>query len=458
MELTSTRQQLSEQRARLALSALGTVTEDRSGATTATTFTDFDYDVAILGLGYVGLPTALAYRAAGHRIAGIDVSEQRVAAIRRGDVDLIPSDRVLLESHRDSDGLLLTTDLSALRRAAAVIICVPTPVSDDLSPQLSILHSACMTAVTNAVTGQLIVLTSTTYVGCTEELVVQPLRDRGMNPGEDVHVVFSPERIDPGNVQFGHEAVPRVIGGVSPACAARAVDLLGSAVEQTHVVSSPGHAEMTKLLENTFRAVNIALANEFADICRELDLDVSAVIDAAATKPYGFMKFTPGPGVGGHCIPCDPHYLLWQLRRQRVAAPMITQAMHEISHRPGRVVDRAKDLLAENGIPLSGARVLVVGVAYKPNVADARESPAIEILQRFWSAGALSRYYDPLFPSVTLPDGHTLTSVPNPGANEPDIVVLHTLHRDIDLSWITPKTPVLDTTYGATDIAHRSVL
>jgi nucleotide sugar dehydrogenase len=298
-------------------------------------------------------------------------------------------------------------------------------------------------------------LTSTTYVGCTDDLLVKPLTEMGYAVGNDVFVAFSAERIDPGNAAFGHDEVPRVVGGATPQCEEEATRLLLRYVATVHRVRSLAAAEMTKLLENTFRAVNIALANEFADICTSLDLDVADVIDAASTKPYGFMPFYPGPGVGGHCIPCDPHYLLWQLKASRVSAPMITQAMTEISARPHRVVDRVQSVLSDAGRGMAGARVLVVGIAYKADVEDLRESPALEILEELLHRGARTGYYDGHFESVALPDGSTLAGIADPAAFDADVVILHTRHRDTDLSWLDDSQIVLDTTYRGVDVPNR---
>lgn len=417
----------------------------------------FEFDVAIVGLGYVGLPTALAYHHSGTSVLGLDVSAARLETIRSRGADLLDDDRVRLETAFLSDDFVLTDDPSMLARAASVIVCVPTPVDQYLTPDLTILRSAAAMVVEHAAPGQLLMLTSTTYVGCTDDLLVRPLADRGMLPGRDVFVAFSPERIDPGNATVSHEDVPRVLGAATPQCADVADELLAR-YARVHRVPSLAAAEMTKLLENTFRAVNIALANEFADICRTMDIDVADVVDAAATKPYGFMAFMPGPGVGGHCIPCDPHYLLWQLKAKRQNAPMITQAMTEIASRPHRVVDRTRDVLSDLGQGLRGSRVLVVGVAYKRDVADLRESPALEIIEELQHAGAEVGYADHRFPSLRLPDGTVLDDVTDEGAFGADIVLLHTRHTDADLSWITSEQTVIDTTYRGTDIVDRVVL
>jgi len=421
------------------------------------TETDFEFDVAIVGLGYVGLPTALAYHAAGSRVLGIDVSTSRLDHIRAGAVDLIARDHARLDEALDQDGFEITSDASQIARAEAVIVCVPTPVDRYLVPDLTMLRSACEAVVEHAVPGQLLMLTSTTFVGCTAEMLLNPVTRRGMVPGRDIFVAFSAERIDPGQETIVQEAVPRVVGGATDACVDRAAAVLGAYAPDVHRVTSLGTAEMTKLLENTFRAVNIALINEFADICRTLDLDVTDVIAAASTKPYGYMPFTPGAGVGGHCIPCDPHYLLWQLRKERVEAPMISEAMQQIANRPTQVVQRIRALLSDRGRSLAGARILVVGVAYKPDVADLRESPALEIMQRLRGFGASIGYVDPHVPRLVL-DGQEMEPVKDPATFAPTLVLLHTSHRDASLDWLRPDQLVLDATYRGTGIANRVAL
>nr|WP_231715267.1 nucleotide sugar dehydrogenase [Arthrobacter gengyunqii] len=407
---------------------------------------DFEFDVAVVGMGYVGLPTSLAFREAGYRVLGLDVSERRLQTIRDRRADLLEGDRVRLDRALGDPGFELTSDPQRLSSAAAVVVAVPTPVDNYLVPDLSILRSACATVVDHAVPGQLLVLTSTTYVGSTRDLLVVPLAARGLDAGTHLHVAFSPERINPGVDDFSQEEVPRVVGGITAACGLRAEVLLNKYVPAVHVVPTAEAAEMTKLLENTFRAVNIALANEFADICGALGIPVMDVIDAADTKPFGFMRFTPGPGVGGHCIPCDPHYLLWQLRSDRMSAPVIEQAMQGIAARPRRVVDRSRKILSDRKRGLEGARVLVAGVAYKPNVEDVRESPALEILAGLIKEGAEVGYIDPLIKRIDS-KGIVLESVTDPAAFGADLVIMHTSHTDFDLSWLTSVPAVLDTTY-----------
>jgi UDP-N-acetyl-D-glucosamine dehydrogenase len=415
-------------------------------------------DVAVLGLGYVGLPTALGLSAAGSSVIGIDASKERLTAIQDARVDLLPSDLERLRAALGQAEFRLTADPSALCTARAVLICVPTPVDAHLTPDLHPLARACATVVEHAVRGQTIVLTSTTYVGTTRDLLVGPLTARGLTVGEDVFVAFSPERIDPGNAAHPQQSVPRVVGGATRACRRRAADLLGRVADVVHAVSSPEAAEMTKLYENTFRAVNIALANELADVSHALDLEVMEVIGAASTKPYGFMPFYPGPGVGGHCIPCDPHYLLWQLRAKRLTSPLVERAMTSIAERPAQVVNRIREVLSDAGRGLRGTRVLVVGVAYKPGVEDLRESSALEILDALRGHGTVVGYHDAFVPSIRLGDGAVLESVADPGGQKWDLVVLHTLHPGVDHGWIGGYANVLDASYRLDVIPHRAVL
>ncbi|WP_432958324.1 nucleotide sugar dehydrogenase [Micromonospora haikouensis] len=415
---------------------------------------------AVVGLGYVGLPTSLALVGSGARVIGVDIDPARLDDIRADRADLLDVDRERLrDTLRATDpALRLTTSIAEIADADTVLICVPTPVDRHLDPDLTALRAACAAVVAHARAGQTIVLTSTSYVGTTRDLLVEPLAARGLRVGREVWVAFAPERVDPGNDGHRQELTPRVVGGVTPDCTARAATALARITPRVHRLGSPEAAEMTKLLENTFRAVNIALANEFADVCRDLHLDVTEVIDGAATKPYGFMAFQPGPGVGGHCIPCDPHYLLWQLRGHRREAPLIETAMRGISARPRRVVERVRDLLAGSGRTLLGARVLLVGVTYKPGVADVRESPALEIIGELVRAGADVGFVDDLVASVRTPDGATLHRLTDHTDREWDLVVVHTAQADLDEAWLRGQPMVLDATYRMTGLPRREVV
>ena len=407
--------------------------------------------VAILGLGYVGLPTGLAATAAGLPVIGIDTSRVRLRRIRAGTVDLLERDHERLRDALDQGSLRMTDNARALRLADVVLICVPTPVHEDHSPDLRALRGACATAVAHARAGQTLILTSTSYVGTTADLLTAPLAERGLTVGEDVHVAFSPERIDPGNTSTMQEDTPRVVGGATDACTERAAAFLERLTSRVHRVTSMEAAELTKLYENTFRAVNIAFAYEMADAAAHYGLDPIEITEAAATKPYGFMAFYPGPGVGGHCIPCDPHYLLDPLQTAGRAAPIIRQAMGAIADRPRRVVRRAVELLGEP----RGKRVLMVGVAYKPGVQDVRESPSLDILAALEEAGCTVGYHDPLIGTLTLGD-RLLHGEPSPRGGDWDLAIVGTVHAGSDYAFLDDCPLLLDGTYrvGAGDRRH----
>jgi len=391
-------------------------------------------------------------------VVGVDISRSRLEAIGCGAVDLVEADRRRLDRALASDGFGLTSDSSCLSSVDAVIVCVPTPLDRHLTPDLDALQSACRAVVENASPGQTIILTSTSFAGSTRELLIEPLRERGFSIGSDLFVAFSPERIDPGVPDHTQQATPRVVGGATAACTARATDLLSHLTDHVHTVSSPEVAELTKLYENTFRAVSLALANEFAEICSTLALDPIEVTLAAATKPYGFLVTFPGPGVGGHCIPADPHYLLWQLRKVRHTAPVTEHAMAAIARRPKVVVERAIDVLSAAGRGIRAARVLVVGVTYKPGVQDLRESSALEILDELHRRGARIAYHDPLIPQITLPDGQQLHNITDPHHHNWDLVLLHTLHPDQNYDWATNCPHILDGTYRFNSAPHRTLV
>jgi UDP-N-acetyl-D-glucosamine dehydrogenase len=416
------------------------------------------WSAAIVGLGYVGLPTALALHGRCPRIIGMDVSEGRLATIAARQADLAETDRPRLEAALADGSLELTSKAAAVTEADAVIICVPTPVDDDHQPDLAALRRACATVVEQARPGQTIILTSTTYVGTTRELLTEPLAARGLRAGTDVFVAFSPERIDPGNPDHLQRETPRVVGGATSECARRAAWVISQLTDVVYLVSSADAAEATKLYENIFRAVSLALANEFADACGTLGLDPIEVTLAAGTKPYGFLGAFPGPGVGGHCIPCDPYYLLWQLGGQNRPAPLIEQAMRSIAQRPGRVADRAAELLAGAGVDLAGAKVIVVGAAYKAGVQDLRESPALPLMASLARRGAQVSYHDPLVPVVRLDEEQTLASVAAPDGRDYDIAIVHTLHPGVNYSWVADCPQVLDGTYQFDDAPHRAVV
>lgn len=404
--------------------------------------------IAVVGLGYVGLPTALALRRAGRAVLGIDISERRLAEVRKRLCDLTTADQERLsDALADDECFQITSDCSRLSEAEAVLICVPTPIDAHHVPDLRALRSACETVCRYARRGQTIILTSTSYVGTTRDLLISPLGERGFAIGRDICIACSPERIDPANSAYPQEVVPRVVGATSPRCARSAGEIVAAVAPAVHVVSSPEAAEMTKLYENVFRAVNVALANEMAEAAHVLQLSAAEIVDAAATKPYGFMPFQPGPGVGGHCIPCDPHYLLWQLRAQHQSMPLLERAMTGIAERPTHVADRAAEVISrESGRGLCGARILLLGVAYKPGVADVRESSALALIELLHDRGAQVEYLDPLVPVIER-GGETLISVAKPDPCAYDLIIAHTLQPGVDYGFLDGAWPILDCTY-----------
>jgi UDP-N-acetyl-D-glucosamine dehydrogenase len=385
-------------------------------------------DVAIVGAGYVGVPLAEVFAEAGKRVVLVDVNEQRAAMLNRGEsyIEDVPSER--LKRLVDQRGLEATTDYDVLREAEAILIALPTPLSKQREPDLSILIGAASEIAKRLEKGQLVVLESTTYPGTTREL--RPILERsGLEAGKDFHLAFSPERVDPGRQDWTTRNVPKVVGGLTEACTARAAELYGSAIESVHPVSSPEAAELSKLLENIFRSVNIALVNELAQLCDRMSIDVWEVVEAAATKPFGFMSFHPGPGLGGHCIPIDPFYLTWKAREYDFYTEFIELAGKVNENMPyfcRSLISQALNHGAEKS--LKGSQVLVLGVAYKADIGDMRESPAVKIIRLLQNAGSQVAYHDPHVPELP---GLGLASVGlDPGAY--DCVVIVTAHSSID--------------------------
>jgi len=358
--------------------------------------------LGVAGLGYVGLPLAMEFARAGIRVIGIDPDARKVNGINAGQsyIPDVPSE-TLAELVRQGC-LSASTDYAALRDCDAVSICVPTPLNKTRDPDMSYVIDAANQVVTHCQADFLIVLESTTYPGTTEEILLPKLEAAGWQVGQNVFLAFSPERIDPGNTRYGVRNTPKVVGGATPACSEMATALYRLAVDQVVPVSSLRTAELVKLLENTFRAVNIGLVNEMALMCDKLNVDVWEVIEAAATKPYGYMKFTPGPGIGGHCIPIDPLYLSWKLKALNYTARFIELADSINSRMPEHVVALVADGLNDDGRALNGARVLVLGVAYKKDINDLRESPALDIITELAARKARVTYHDPWVPNIAI--------------------------------------------------------
>ena len=356
--------------------------------------------VGIIGLGYVGLPLAVEFASAGLETTGVDLSEEKVAQVNAGEsyIPDVPSakGRELVEAGK----LGATTDAAALGEVDCICISVPTPLSKTKDPDISYIVAACDMIVEHFRSGVLIVLESTTYPGTTEEVILSRLAAGGALVGKDFFLAFSPERVAPGNAVWKTRNTPKVIGGVTPRCTEVATALYRWAIDTPVPVSSPAAAEMVKILENTFRSVNIGLVNEIALICDRLDLNVWEIIEAAATKPFGFMKFTPGPGLGGHCIPIDPLYLSWKMRGLNYEARFVDLADKVNAEMPHHVVVKVMDGLNDDGKPLMGARVLVLGVAYKNDIEDVRESPALLIIEQLRETAADVVYHDPHIPDL----------------------------------------------------------
>ncbi len=400
--------------------------------------------IAVIGMGYVGLPLAVAFAEAGFRVTGIDIDANKVAALKAGDsyVEDIPSPRLRalvgkrLDATTDFDGALALADVA--------IICVPTPLNKTRDPDIRALIAASEAVARTLHRGMLISLESTTYPGTTDELLRPMFEAGGLVAGEDFFLVFSPERIDPGRKDYTVETTPKIVGGVTAACCDAGVALYREAIRSVVRVSSSQAAEMSKLLENTFRAVNIALVNEVALMCDKLGVDVWEVIDAAATKPYGFMKFTPGPGVGGHCIPLDPHYLSWKMRTLNYTARFIQLAGEINSAMPQYWVGKVQDALNDQRKPVRDSLVLVLGVAYKKDIEDVRESPALDILELLRQRGARVAYHDPHVPRLSH-DGLELRSEPDLDAAlaAADCVLIVTDHSSYDWAQVAARAGTL---------------
>ena len=407
--------------------------------------------VGVIGLGYVGLPLAITFAEAGFHVTGIDVDQQKVDQANRGESYIPDIASKTLQSLIDTKLLHFTTDFAALDDIDAISICVPAPLRKTRDPDISYIVSATREVQAHLHAGQLIILESTTYPGTTDEVVLPALESSGLKVGTDFFLAFSPERIDPGNPDFGTYNVPKIVGGITNECTALAQAFYGSAIEKIVPVSSTRVAEMAKLLENTFRAVNIGLVNEIAIICDKLGINVWEVIDAAATKPFGFMPFFPGPGLGGHCIPVDPHYLSWKLKTLDYTARFIELAAEINSSMPHYVVNKISDALNDQRRCFNGATILVLGVAYKRNVSDVRESPALDIIQELIERKSVVLYNDEYVPSLKLRDRVLHSQALSSGLLQAaDCVVIVTDHGYYDIPWIIHEVRCLVDTRNMT--------
>ncbi|MBW3625030.1 MAG: nucleotide sugar dehydrogenase [Armatimonadetes bacterium] len=422
-------------------------TETRHSERLRTLLNNRTAKVAVLGMGYVGLPMAVEFTRAGLHVIGIDVDPERCASLAQGRSYISDLSDEELKFALQEGRFVPTTDLKTLAEADALLICVPTPLRKSKDPDLT-----AILAATNAVKeylrpGQLIVLESTTYPGTTEEILLPILSETGLEVGKDFFLAFSPERVDPGNPNFSVKNITKLVGGVTPTCTQLAETLYRQLVEKVVPVSNPRVAEAAKLLENTFRSVNIGLANEMSIICRHLNVDVWEVINAAATKPFGFMAHYPGPGIGGHCIPLDPHYLSWKARLSGYEPRFISLASDINGSMPHHVLDLVTDALNDHSRSVRGSRILVMGVAYKPGVGDCRESPALEILEMLHERGASLSYSDPYVPSVAVGDLLLQHKELSPeGVRSMDVVLVLTNHPGFDYEMIVKEANlVIDT-------------
>jgi UDP-N-acetyl-D-glucosamine dehydrogenase len=411
------------------------------------------WDAAVVGAGYVGVPLAHTLAQAGRSVLLIDVAPELVAALNKGESHIsdVPSGE--FTRHVREGRIRATIDYDELRNADAILIALPTPLSKQREPDLSIVSSATQQVAARLRPGHLVVLESTTYPRTTREVILPILERSGLKAGEDFYLAFSPERVDPGNETWTTKNVPKVVGGITPACTERAAQFYEGAVDSVHRVSTPEAAELTKLLENIFRGVNIALVNELAQLCERMGIDVWEVIEAAATKPFGFMSFQPGPGLGGHCIPIDPFYLTWKAREYGFYTEFIELAGKVNENMPyycRSLVSQALNHGRQRS--LSGSKVLVLGVAYKADIADTRESPAVKLIELLRNAGAEISYHDPFVPEL---DELGLRSVDlDPTAH--DCVVIVTAHSQIDYADLVEKAHVVVDLRNATGAEGRA--
>jgi len=421
-------------------------------------------EICVIGLGYVGLPLAVAFVDAGFSVTGLDVAEDRVAAINRGEsyIGDIANEPLAAQVHAGQ--LRATVDYDVLDGMDIIFICVQTPFHATKDPDLSYVISCSRGISERLRPQQMVILQSTTYPGTTEEVVLPILESSGLRGGLDFHLAFSPERIDPGNREWTVSNTPKVVGGLTPACTALAEALLTHLTPKVHVVSTTRAAEMTKLLENTFRSVNIALVNELAQLCERMGMDIWEVIEAASSKPFGFMPFRPGPGVGGHCIPVDPRYLSWKAREYDFHTKFIELAAEVNEEMPFHIVQLVSKGLNFQAKPLRGSRVLILGVAFKPDIDDARNSPAEPIIEQLMQGGAEVRYHDPYVPrfavgeSTLLRQRHEMQSVALTKENihTSDVVVIVAGHTDIDYDWVVQHAKLVIDPVNATAGAASS--
>jgi len=398
--------------------------------------------VGIVGLGYVGLPLAVEFAKAGFSVTGIDISEEKTRRVNAGESYVGDISNATLAPLVESGKLRATSDFSAVLELDTINICVPTPLRKTKDPDMSFIVSSCQEIARHFHAGTLVILESTTYPGTTEELVLPMLTKGGLQVGRDFFLCFSPERVDPGNPRYQTVNIPKVVGGCTEACTQIGSLFYSQALQTVVPVSSTQVAEMVKLLENTFRMINIGLVNEMAMMCDRIGINVWEVIDAAATKPFGFMPFYPGPGLGGHCIPIDPFYLSWKTKQAGIEARFIELAGYINGQMPHFVVDKVQNALNDAGKPVKGSHILIMGVAYKRDIEDMRESPALDVLLLLQRRGGIVSYCDPHVPQLRL-DGLSLQSVSQEAAAEADCVVIVTDHKAFDYTSLVERASLI---------------
>ncbi len=404
--------------------------------------------VGIVGLGYVGLPLAVEFAKAGFTVTGIDLSEEKTRSVNAGDSYVGDIPTAALGPLVEAGKLRATTDFSVVGELDTINICVPTPLRKTKDPDMSYIVSACQEIARHFRAGSLVILESTTYPGTTDEVVLPMLAKSGLKVGEDFFLCFSPERVDPGNPKYQTRNIPKVVGGVTAACTEMGRLFYAQALETVVPVSSTQVAEMVKLLENTFRMINIGLVNEIAMMSDRIGINVWEVIDAAATKPFGFMPFYPGPGLGGHCIPIDPFYLSWKTKQAGIEARFIELAGYINGQMPHFVVDKVQNALNDAGKPVNGSRIHIMGVAYKRDIDDMRESPALDVALLLQKRGAKLSYSDPHVPKLKL-EGLSLEAVPETAAAGADCVVIITDHSAFDYDGLVKRSSLIVDTRNA---------
>ncbi len=416
--------------------------------------------IGVIGLGYVGLPLAMEFVRAGFHVTGIDVDQEKVKKLNRGENYIQDIKDESVKNAVEMNQLSATSDFSVIQNLDAISICVPTPLNKQKNPDISFINHVMENIKGLIHHDMIVVLESTTYPGTTRELILPEMESKGLKVGHDFYLCFSPERIDPGNEKYKTANTPKILGGITPNCGEMGEFLYETIVEQVVRVSSPETAEMVKLLENTFRAINIGLANEVAIMCEKLGINVWEVIDAAATKPFGFMKFTPGPGLGGHCIPIDPHYLSWKLKMLDYNARFIELAGEINTSMPLHMVDLVREGLNRKRKAISGSQILVIGVAYKKNVNDVRESPALDVMKLLENDGAELSFYDPYVPFVGLNGNRMMgmETLSKETLNNSDAIVIMTDHDQIDFQFVVENGNLIIDSRNVIKMNHSHVI